>query len=400
MKSNQLCDKQDPDLSGAFLLQVHTYTYIEHLFTGDFTHVRWSSFQGALVSCKDVPCTRMDAEPSTSVDDPPPNHERSQLLPSLAVDNGSLRIKPPAQPRSLSRQSQNSDETTFWDSQTTAAQSPPFSPYAEPPSSASRALSESSFTTATPQLSQDNSPAEIPDVGVTSPTPVPTRLESERQRWLLSRGGRADSFPPSTPTSLHNSRDGPASEPGSTTDKRGPASRSSHGIETSSGPPPALLNRKSQTKDSIRRSPTSRIVSQRGLQPLRLVSQRGGPLNRQRSDTTVRPNNAQPSSDLKSPTSASSPADGLLSPRSLSLARSMDGRPTSSGRLMRRTAPAEYFEGIGAISGEDESPGNVESGTEGQSSEDVFLNLAQDTPQKDSGVGLERRRVSAIPPIF
>ncbi|KAF2101416.1 hypothetical protein NA57DRAFT_72859 [Rhizodiscina lignyota] len=337
-----------------------------------------------------------DAQPSA--DEPPgPPRRDPQSSPPLPLLHSTPR-------RPESRQSSSGESERYWDSQTSAALSPPLSPAqrvdlraSDFATIASRRgpLSDTSFTTAT-QQPYGSSP---PDIGLISPTPLPTRLQSERQRWLLSRStrnARSDTYPPPSAPSQRDSSEGPASEPDYTSYRKSPASRSSNGIENSRGPPPALLSRRSQPRDSARKSPTSKIVAQRGLQPLTLVALRGIH-NRQDSDTTVRPNTSHLSSGLKSPRSFSSPMnmDTLLSPKTLPLGRRMDGRPTSSGRAMGRTAVEEYFEASAHTSGEDESPGQDlgGSGTEGQSSEDVFLNLAQDSPHRNQGTTqLERRR--------
>ena len=299
-----------------------------------------------------------------------------------------------ASPRPQSRQSRSSSEESF----ATAAYFSPVPPASadvranERPSSASTEASYNTTNTAAPPPQSDAS-AELPTVGLTSPTPLPTRLDSERQRWLLSHntaGGRSDTiFPPSS-TSPRETSAGSSSEPSSTSPNRlTRPSRSSHGIDNSHGPPPALLSRRSQPRDLSRRSPTSKTVAQRGLRPLNLVALRESH-NRQDSDSPVRPGTARIFSGLKSPGSASS---SLISPRTLPATQTMDARPRSSGRNMAQTAQ-DYFEANGPTSGEDESPAPEarESGTEGQSSEDVFLNLAQANTDQASG-GLMRRRV-------
>lgn len=68
---------------------------------------------------------------------------------------------------------------------------------------------------------------------------------------------------PSTPlyfpaTSTHfNQQSGGRTEPRSPLSRRQPASRSSHGIQTSTGPPPALSTQRSHTTDSVWKQPAT-----------------------------------------------------------------------------------------------------------------------------------------------
>lgn len=64
------------------------------------------------------------------------------------------------------------------------------------------------------------------------------------------------SYSPSTSTYFNKQSGGLGFDPRSPPSRRQPASRSSHGIETSTGPPPALITQRSHTTDSGWKQPT------------------------------------------------------------------------------------------------------------------------------------------------
>lgn len=103
--------------------------------------------------------------------------------------------------------------------------------------------------------------------------PPPTRSSSQRPPEIpvptTRRPSSSSSPSPSPSLSLFSSHSpftqssyfsplSPASglDPRYPPTKRQPASRSSHGIETSTGPPPALITRRSYTAESVRKHPT------------------------------------------------------------------------------------------------------------------------------------------------
>lgn len=332
--------------------------------------------------------------------EPTAEHPRSTVsLPPSSSDEVALK----STNRPVSRQSNNSegsdDEAQFWDSQTTAAQSRPASPAAATPTATEQSFGASqndsyrySFYTAV-DPSESNSPRDIPGVELTSPTPLPARLQSERQRWLLSRNNRSTTFPGTYPPSSSASSIASVSSPSSDTvhssQGRSPASHSSHGVETAQGPPPALLSRTSQPKDSSRKSPTSpRTFAQKSLQPLKLLVLKGSH-SRQDSATTITDKAEALNTDQTSKL-ARSRTEILLSPKTRP-AQSLDGRrPKSAGHIMAQTTTEEFY----GDNGEGYSQEIGESGTEGHSSEDIFLNLAQDSPHRYSlQERIEKRRV-------
>lgn len=63
------------------------------------------------------------------------------------------------------------------------------------------------------------------------------------------------SYPPSISTHFNQQPGGLGIEPRSPPSRRQPASRSSHGIQTSTGPPPALITQRSYTTDSAWKQP-------------------------------------------------------------------------------------------------------------------------------------------------
>lgn len=100
-----------------------------------------------------------------------------------------------------------------------------------------------------PRPSETPNPAQRPS---SSPPPSPSPSPSPSQ-LLPSRLSHSSS----TPSSYFSPRTGASGlEPRSLPNKRQPASRSSHGIETSNGPPPALITQRSYTAESVRKHPT------------------------------------------------------------------------------------------------------------------------------------------------
>lgn len=303
---------------------------------------------------------------------------------------------------SPSPQSRRSEETEedesqqFWDVQSTAdrslSSSPPLGVRATAATgrSASRHIRDASFTTAVEfGASTTSNHNSVPES--TSQTALPPRLHNERQRWL-SRTNSGESSP-STATSAHES----SSNTSSPNLRRNPASYSSHGIATSDGPPPALLNRSSKSKEPLRRSPTSRTFLQRGLQPLKLLASRSSH-KRQDTEDTITAKSAGDKAALTQEQDIQNNHDQeLLSPKSQILSPSMDGRPRSSRRQMNDLDADGYANNNGTthVDGS-QTQDFAESSTEGRSSEDVFLNLAQDDVAEQAAPAqdrLERRRV-------
>jgi len=152
------------------------------------------------------------------------------------------------------------------------------------------------------------------------------------------------------------------------TQRRAPASRSSNGIETSFGPPPALITRRSYTSDIARRAHNPAQLAHDQNRLLRRQSQTA--LDRYRNEDiniTARPPSSRAASALAL-RSNTSPL--LLSPPRESKTRSAMADDVSSG------GEDEFYDAKGQLQAS--SGGD----TSGQSSDDLFLKLANnDNPQ-------------------
>ncbi|KAF2817529.1 uncharacterized protein BDZ99DRAFT_513769 [Mytilinidion resinicola] len=172
--------------------------------------------------------------------------------------------------------------------------------------------------------------------------------------------------------------------------RRAPASRSAggHGIDTSQGPPIALITRGSYSADIARRSQKASdfAFAQQQLQQLGLV--------------------APGASALLKPGSATSSV-ASRGRRDLSPGLSRSGSTHSDSRRFDHMASSpddssDYDAGLRSPLGDTLTLQNTRradagSGTDGEPAEDLFLNIAQDTtPQKEDGDGgttrTERRR--------
>lgn len=168
--------------------------------------------------------------------------------------------------------------------------------------------------------------------------------------------------------------------------RRPPASRSSHGIETAFGPPPSIVTRSSYTSDIARRSPATAAYAQQQQKSYNLQSPTGeafrhttNPFERARDNI----------SDVSSP-----PTSPNTTPNTQqSLDAMMDRNSTYSDAQEYLDNGALGYSG-GLVPGQSAVSG---AGTEGsgQSTEDLFLNLAQDsaTPTREFD-NIERRLVS------
>jgi hypothetical protein len=175
--------------------------------------------------------------------------------------------------------------------------------------------------------------------------------------------------------------------------RRAPASRSSHGVDTGKGPPPAIVTRSSYTSDAGRRAQNPAAAA--------FAQQRDKPYN------------------LRSPTSesfrhTSNLFDGLSSRDTLSDAPFSPLSPTAISPDHNRSLDAmmdqrsnysdaqEYLDERASKHAGGLAPGQGAEGVEtegsGRSTEDLFLNLAQDSPAPSGGYdasgNLERRPVS------
>ncbi|KAF2503161.1 hypothetical protein BU16DRAFT_521767 [Lophium mytilinum] len=219
---------------------------------------------------------------------------------------------------------------------------------------------------------------------------VPSTTSHGRRRRLTN---------PSSPnTALHSpAGSGAASyfspQPSASAPRRpAPASHSTsgHGIDTSQGPPIALITRGSYSADIARRSQKASdfAFAQQQLQQLGLVS--------------------PGASTLLKPGSAASSVAGR-GRRDLSPGLSRSGSTHSESRRFDHMASSpddssDYDAGLRSPLGDTLTLQNTRradtgSGTDGEPAEDLFLNIAQDTtPQREDADGgttrTERRRVS------
>lgn len=137
----------------------------------------------------------------------------------------------------------------FHNHSSSTSQSAPKS--AHQPSSSS--IHRNNSTTVIPSPTDPSSPRplKIPIPKSSRPSSSPLLASS-----LQSRITSHSSHSPRTPSSYCSSRSAPSAvDPRAPPTKRQPASRSSHGIETSTGPPPALITQRSYTAESGRKHP-------------------------------------------------------------------------------------------------------------------------------------------------
>lgn len=128
--------------------------------------------------------------------------------------------------------------------------------------------STKSSVTLTPHHHRNNSSTLIP-LPTNLPSPPPSEIPNPNSRRPSSSPSPSPSLqspstshPPFTPSSSFSplsAASGPDTR--SPLTKRPPASRSSHGIETSTGPPPALITQRSYTAESARKHPTPSDVA-------------------------------------------------------------------------------------------------------------------------------------------
>jgi hypothetical protein len=179
--------------------------------------------------------------------------------------------------------------------------------------------------------------------------------------------------------------------------KRPPASWSSHGIETSFGPPPALITRGSYNSDLARRaqSPAAAALTQQKHKPYNITTPAKDTPTLTKQDSFINSNTHDATFDA-----ASSPlSPKLLNPSdSPSLDAMMDRNSTRSaansylddGASAYTDAPSQVLDG----------PSGGDAEDSGRSAEDLFLNLAEDIPadtrQYDTQSRLERRTVGLL----
>lgn len=155
--------------------------------------------------------------------------------------------------------------------------------------------------------------------------------------------------------------------------KRSPASRSSNGVETSLGPPPALITRKSYNSDLAHMVKSPATIA--------LIQQKHKPYNFKSSATDSPP--TRQDSFLESSSPDFDVASSPLSPKlhNDNFSQSFDAIMGSPSL----TTPTHDYQDDGASGYTDgRSPvqdGPSSGGTEnsGRSAEDLFLNLAEDT---------------------
>jgi hypothetical protein len=278
-----------------------------------------------------------------------------------------------------------------------------------------------------PPANSAPTPAGPPDIH-----PPPRRASRRDSSALLSNINTAwsslssDTRRPSTsPSSTHSPTTAPSisstssylsSQPASsdvearsptTKSKKGPASHSSHGIETATGPPPALSTQRSYTNDLTRRQPADLAFAQQQRAQIGLV---GTAKSRRTSVESSTASTPGPSHDEGSPDSGKRDSQDtalLIRDGPLRFDEDMgDGRFRGYGEDLLgddRNRTLRALEGV-----RDENPG--ESSSEGHATtfdtpehqqqsahEDLFLNLARaDSTRPGSGEVTgrsERRRV-------
>lgn len=193
-------------------------------------------------------------------------------------------------------------------------------------------------------------------------------------------------------------------EPRSPTHKRPPVSRSRHAIETSRGPPPALVTRASYCSDTIRRVQDSaeHTFAQQQSAQTRLGDSGIKPPHHRHTDNS--------SITITEDSSKGGP-DTMNSGQSLAR-RSSPSRSNSRvpNVLMEgphsRNTEVRYSNNHGYGSGSSGEPNDerdmpmhrrTDEENSADTSEDLFLNLAQDSPQRQGAgegqSGAQRRRV-------
>ncbi|KAH7047561.1 hypothetical protein B0J12DRAFT_575813 [Macrophomina phaseolina] len=210
-----------------------------------------------------------------------------------------------------------------------------------------------------------------------------------------------------TPTSISSSGSYFGPHAPSSADARSPASRkppashSSHGIETSYGPPIALITRRrSNTSDLARRSQSPADAAL--LQPQFSPFSSTGPAptvashhTRTTSDNTVK---AHPKDGRRSARTRSLPSSRATSPNPQTPARRSfsSSRGSAMANNSFSDSQSDYDFAYSHRSRPDDRSGDYVRDTKGSSSEDLFLNIAQDSPRNQDGdddtVKIERRR--------
>ncbi|KAF4307928.1 lpxtg-motif cell wall anchor domain [Botryosphaeria dothidea] len=184
--------------------------------------------------------------------------------------------------------------------------------------------------------------------------------------------------------------------------RKPPASHSSHGIETSYGPPIALITRRrSNTSDVARRSqsPADAALIQPQFSPFSSTGPAPAAAShrhtRTTSDTTVK---AHGEDGRRSSRSRSLPSSRATSPNPPPPARRSFS--TSPGSAMANNSfsdsQSDYDFAYSHRSRPDDRSGDYARDAKASSSEDLFLNIAQDSPRNQDGdddtVKIERRR--------
>lgn len=179
--------------------------------------------------------------------------------------------------------------------------------------------------------------------------------------------------------------------------KRPPASWSSHGIETSFGPPPALITRGSYNSDLARlaQSPAAATLAQQKHKPYNIKPPAKDTPTLTKQDSFITNDSQDAVFD-----GASSPLSPKLENPSYS--HSLDAM---MDRPSARTTPNGYLDdGASAYtdgpSPVQDGPSGGDTEDSGRSAEDLFLNLAEDSPadtrQYDTQSRLERRTVCLL----
>lgn len=183
-------------------------------------------------------------------------------------------------------------------------------------------------------------------------------------------------------------------EPRSPPAKRPPASRSSHGIETSTGPPPALSTQRTLSQDKVWKPSIPDVTTSAPLLSLVTPAEPASPLIESPTSINVVVKETQD----KASTEPSSP---VKSPQK-SVSKSKDSRKLGSPIMATETRDYESdtFEedeeptmrGLDGFVNEDEGRGP--SGEDKSRSEDLFLNIAKAEPRElEIGARTERRGV-------
>ena len=164
-------------------------------------------------------------------------------------------------------------------------------PRGETPSSATSLLLHRSHSTTT-----RSSHAARPTVPGTSEFPFSRGRTSSPSPSLSSSQSVAVNIPHATASDLTAQLGASYPHPRSTPVRRQPASRSSHGIETSTGPPPALSTQRSYTTEVTRRrpAPVDPIVSRPSLRGRSQTDSKLDSKTRRRNRSADDPTHASP----------------------------------------------------------------------------------------------------------